>query len=371
MSTRTKRTGFTLVELLVVIAIIGILVLLLLPAIQAAREAARRNGCLNNTRQLALAALNYESASGVWPRLGTFAAQPDSAKIGVSTISAGDTMGYSFLTTMLPYFEEKILYEHLRANSSSFKLAPFATTILSPEGALHISTVTLGNLKCPTFSGGDQVKNTGHDVLAGTAASGVSYAQAEAPAITNYVALVGTINSGAAGAPWQDGVIVSKCANLTPAATASDATCLFKGISSDQIGDGTSKTMVICESREESIASWYDSSASWVIGGEGVRTASSGAIQQHASSKHFVNVSPKLDSSTPPEPVVSTATDATSGAYWTPGNKRLYGPSSEHAGDVVVHAFADAHTKALSQSVDATLYLRLISRAGGESVKQP
>jgi prepilin-type N-terminal cleavage/methylation domain-containing protein/prepilin-type processing-associated H-X9-DG protein len=61
------RTGFTLVELLVVIAIIGILVALLLPAIQAAREAARRSQCLNNMKQLGIAFLNYESAKKQFP----------------------------------------------------------------------------------------------------------------------------------------------------------------------------------------------------------------------------------------------------------------------------------------------------------------
>ena len=59
---RRHKGGFTLVELLVVIAIIGVLVALLLPAIQAAREAARRNSCTNNLKNIALAQLNYETA---------------------------------------------------------------------------------------------------------------------------------------------------------------------------------------------------------------------------------------------------------------------------------------------------------------------
>jgi prepilin-type N-terminal cleavage/methylation domain-containing protein len=62
-----RRRGFTLIELLVVIAIIAVLIALLLPAVQSAREAARRIHCVNNLKQLGLAVINYESANSALP----------------------------------------------------------------------------------------------------------------------------------------------------------------------------------------------------------------------------------------------------------------------------------------------------------------
>src|SRR5688572_29808677 len=90
---RRRLVGFTLVELLVVIAIIGILVALLLPAIQAAREAARRTKCQNNLKNIALAVLNYESSNDELP--------PGS----LNAVGASQS-GLGWPVLILPYLED-------------------------------------------------------------------------------------------------------------------------------------------------------------------------------------------------------------------------------------------------------------------------
>lgn len=94
-----KRRGFTLVELLVVIAIIGVLVALLLPAVQAAREAARRAQCVNQIRQLALACQNFHDTMGRLPSAGARVIQDSSSQ----------ATGLSWLGQILPYQENSVL----------------------------------------------------------------------------------------------------------------------------------------------------------------------------------------------------------------------------------------------------------------------
>jgi prepilin-type N-terminal cleavage/methylation domain-containing protein len=96
------RWGMTLIELLVVVACISILLALLIPAAQAAREAARRLGCMNNLKQVGLAIGGYGTSNGVLPPAG-WAPMPTSVEESV--------MDHSMKTRLLGYMEERTLYD--------------------------------------------------------------------------------------------------------------------------------------------------------------------------------------------------------------------------------------------------------------------
>ena len=130
----TAETGFTLVELLVVIAIIGILVSMLLPAVQAAREAARRTACLNNLSQLGLAVHNYEFSNeclpaGVTNPEGPIRSEPDGIHV-------------SWIVQILPYLEEQTAYRMFDQQLGAY----------APQNE-PVRELTLSVLRCPSFPG--------------------------------------------------------------------------------------------------------------------------------------------------------------------------------------------------------------------------
>ncbi|HWL07384.1 MAG TPA: DUF1559 domain-containing protein [Planctomicrobium sp.] len=131
------RAGFTLIELLVVIAIIGILVALLLPAVQQAREAARRSQCKNNLKQIGLALHNYESTYGSFP-IGFIDT--------INTTTGGNQdSGWSWHAFLLPYLEQAALY-----NQIDFRYHPWGISANTTLGNLEVVTKPLPVFSCPT-----------------------------------------------------------------------------------------------------------------------------------------------------------------------------------------------------------------------------
>lgn len=131
--------GFTLVELLVVITIIGILIALLLPAVQSAREAARRLQCQNNLKQLGLAALSHESAYGYYPGGGwgtEWAGDPDRG--------AGVRQPGGWTYTVLPYLEQQAVYDLGHDGQ------PDGVTDGQRDGALQRAKTPLAVFNCPS-----------------------------------------------------------------------------------------------------------------------------------------------------------------------------------------------------------------------------
>ncbi|WP_406696805.1 DUF1559 domain-containing protein [Singulisphaera sp. Ch08] len=111
---RTRPRGFTLIELLVVIAIIGVLIALLLPAVQSAREAARRSQCVNNLKQIGLAIHNYQSAIGAFPPGYVSNWKRDTSDEGTAEDDLGQ--GWAWGSMILPQLEQTAVYNAINFN---------------------------------------------------------------------------------------------------------------------------------------------------------------------------------------------------------------------------------------------------------------
>jgi prepilin-type N-terminal cleavage/methylation domain-containing protein/prepilin-type processing-associated H-X9-DG protein len=147
-----RRHGFTLVELLVVIAIIGVLIALLLPAIQAARESARRIQCVNNIKQLALATQNYESTKKELPPSAITDLEESNAGSDSAFMAFDPESGkqFSWVVLLLPFIEQQNLHGAFDLSKTVFEQdrnpqAEFIDALLCPSdsarGRLHVDEV--------------------------------------------------------------------------------------------------------------------------------------------------------------------------------------------------------------------------------------
>jgi len=171
-----RRHAFTLIELLVVIAIIAILIGLLVPAVQKVREAAARSQCQNNLKQIALAALNYESSYKVLPPGGLVSPNSVPTNYTFGKPYAGPYTGT--LAFILPYVEQQALYNQLKTidNGGLFKFdtttgawayntAPFdyqsGVATVNGTGYPHIVDARVPTFECPSDNAGDTRTTTG------------------------------------------------------------------------------------------------------------------------------------------------------------------------------------------------------------------
>ena len=166
LSRCTRNRGFTLVELLVVIAIIGILIALLLPAVQAAREAARRNQCSNNMKQIGLALHNYHDATKSFPTQVIWGDE----KTQVTPIGP---YNHTWVTAILPYMEQQPLYDQV-----DFRL-PVCDSTGAPQ---PFARTQLDGLRCPSDpSFRDLAESSGNVITNYPGSEGMDWHTADRP----------------------------------------------------------------------------------------------------------------------------------------------------------------------------------------------
>ena len=393
MGTKNRRQAITLVEVLVVIGIIGVLLALFFPSVRTAREAARRNSCICNLKQLSLALQNYHDTRRSFPLASTSPLVPDNGiqqygAVGTASPSAesptnwtagqqGD--GYSWVVQLLPYMEENSLYDKVTAAQlqPAARYGNFADAAFAPSSNLNLqATATvaspffwstkLSTLVCPSFPGEDEVES-----FASIPKSKVATGNYVALAATHYRStpsnhLESLFPHGqASNASGHDCTNVPYCGNGgLPFPGIQDGKVLKVGLQIQDFRRGTSKLAVITESREERLNSWYSGLASYVV---------AALPPPNGGGPVAVEVKPgrfnwRCDKTTNCDAALNKGDRKASDTakFYQPtsphgGGPRNWGPSSLHPG-VVMHGYVDGHTEGINDNIDKDVYLQMVQR---------
>lgn len=328
---RLLKHGFTLVEMLVVIAIIGVLIALLLPAIQASREAARRASCLVKLKQLATALHVYHDSRQKFPpsafyKDGKNLADENGNGINIATIRPGKSTGallapYSFIVKLLPYIEQGYVYDQI-----NFPVNEAFTGVENPTLATKVVPV----LKCPSYSGP-------------STATALDYTGLK-PALGNYKALGATtlaclMSSSHAIATAENGGTIHPYANYN-----------FNNLKAP------TQTAVLCESKEQNYGAWWDGVTASIPGFHpGKSNSLNGAANAAGNLAADPDGQPALNLQAY-NGQANFMTKAFGGA-----GPMTWGPSSEHPG-LVNHASGGTETRSIANDIDPKVYRAMITR---------
>jgi prepilin-type N-terminal cleavage/methylation domain-containing protein len=364
MSVNQKsRHGFTLVELLVVIAIIGVLVALLLPAVQAAREAARRSQCTNNIKQIVLGCHNFHDSYGTVPSIVSY------KPTGGGGTTGGFGAGWGWLPFMLPYVEQKALFDTINFNTNvccnSMKLVqnaviPAFSCPSDPLGKGFLSDRGLPTTSCNDGSGSAVFSG----LVGGTAQASVVRARP-----SSYLGSFG------------DGFVLADTAGYSVGATGRAYGCggCSEVSSKTQAGPNCPTPGIGWGGGPDHRGIWDYRNSRPPIRFANITDGLSNTIMVgHTSSMAagydmvwFTNTGSTIGTSLPPN--FNVAPSVQQRSFYCPGCDLLGTPwrgrgfQCHHPGGVVV-GMADGSVTFISQTVNQVAFNAMGSREGGESI---